>query len=104
MILEAVYEPVFLNVSHGFRPKRSCHTALKSIKCEFNGVRWFVEGDIKSCFDNMEHELLIKALEEHVTCKWAMIYIKRWLSVYLLFLFQVAKIMFFYAFLPKFFP
>lgn len=46
MILEAVYEPIFLNVSHGFRPKRSCHTALKFIKMEFNGARWFVEGDI----------------------------------------------------------
>lgn len=47
MVLEAVYEPVFLPVSHGFRPKRSCHTALKSLKMEFNGMRWFVEGDIK---------------------------------------------------------
>lgn len=47
MVLEAVYEPVFLPVSHGFRPKRSCHTALKSLKREFNGMRWFVEGDIK---------------------------------------------------------
>ena len=59
MILEAVYEPVFLPVSHGFRPGKSCHTALKSLKREFNGYRWFVEGDIKGCFDNINHEVLI---------------------------------------------
>ena len=53
MILEAVYEPIFLDVSHGFRPKRSCHTALKQLRREFNGTRWFVEGDIKGCFDNI---------------------------------------------------
>ena len=47
MILETVYEPIFLDVSHGFRPKRSCHTALKQLRREFNGTRWFVEGDIK---------------------------------------------------------
>ena len=58
MILEAVYEPIFLDVSHGFRPKRSCHTALKQLRREFNGTRWFVEGDIKGCFDNIYlHEL-----------------------------------------------
>lgn len=57
MILEAVYEPIFLNVSHGFRPKRSCHTALKQLRWEFNGTRWFVEGDIKGCFDNIDHAI-----------------------------------------------
>lgn len=59
MVLEAVYEPVFLNVSHGFRPKRSCHTALTSLKKEFNGTRWFVEGDIKGCFDTIDHAALV---------------------------------------------
>lgn len=66
MVLEAVYEPIFLNVSHGFRPKRSCHTALKSLKFEFNGVRWFVEGDIKGCFDNINHEVLVGLLHNKV--------------------------------------
>lgn len=59
MVLEAVYEPVFLNVSHGFRPKKSCHTALTSLKKEFNGTRWFVEGDIKGCFDTIDHAALV---------------------------------------------
>lgn len=62
MILEAIYEPVFLNVSHGFRPNRSCHTALKELKKEFNGSRWFVESDIKGCFDNINHEILVKVI------------------------------------------
>lgn len=59
MVLEAVYEPVFLKVSHGFRPKRSCHTALTSLKKDFNGTRWFVEGDIKGCFDTIDHVALV---------------------------------------------
>ncbi len=59
MILEAVYEPFFQDCSHGFRPNRSCHTALKTIKKEFNGIRWFVEGDIKGCFDNINHQVLV---------------------------------------------
>ena len=59
MVLEAVYEPIFLECSHGFRPKRSCHTALNGIKRGFNGTRWFVEGDIKGCFDTIDHGTLV---------------------------------------------
>lgn len=66
MILEAVHEPIFLNVSHGFRPKRSCHTALKFIKMEFNGARWFVEGDIKGCFDNIDHQRLVGLIRNKI--------------------------------------
>ena len=59
MILEAVYEPVFSKYSHGFRPNKSCHTALKDLKHKFYGTRWFIEGDIKGCFDNIDHKTLI---------------------------------------------
>ena len=59
MILEAVYEPVFSDFSHGFRPKRSCHTALKSVVFRLNGARWFIEGDIRGCFDNINHDVLV---------------------------------------------
>lgn len=62
MILEAVYEPVFSPQSHGFRPGRSCHTALKDIKHGFPGVRWFIEGDIKGCFDHIDHNVLIAVI------------------------------------------
>lgn len=62
MILEAVHEPVFLEQSHGFRPNRSCHTALKAIDTGFTGIRWFVEGDIKGCFDNIDHHRLVEII------------------------------------------
>lgn len=54
-----MYEPVFLNCSHGFRPNRSCHTALAQAKQEFSGARWFIEGDIKGCFDHIDHTVLV---------------------------------------------
>lgn len=59
MILEAVYEPTFLNCSYGFRPKRSCLTALEHVKHDFRGAKWFIEGDIKGCFDNINHATLV---------------------------------------------
>lgn len=66
MVLEAVYEPVFMNCSHGFRPNRSCHTALKEIQHSFTGVRWFVEGDIKGCFDNIDHATLVGCINRKI--------------------------------------
>ena len=66
MILEAVYEPIFLPSSHGFRPNRSCHTALKDIKHGYPGVRWFVEGDIKGFFDHIDHGQLTALVYEKV--------------------------------------
>jgi len=66
MILEAVYEPTFSNYSHGFRPNKSCHTALQSLKKEFTGVTWFVEGDIKGCFDNIDHHILIDVINSKI--------------------------------------
>ena len=62
-ILEVIYEPVFVDQSHGFRPGRSCHTALEQISTNFRSVKWFIEGDIKGCFDNIDHSVLIKTLE-----------------------------------------
>ena len=66
MILESVYEPLFSYYSHGFRPNRSCHTALNSLKKEFTGVSWFVEGDIKSCFDSIDHHVLINIINAKI--------------------------------------
>lgn len=66
MILESIYEPSFLNCSHGFRPKRSCHTAMAYVKSNFTGVKWFVEGDIKGCFDNIDHHVLINILRRRI--------------------------------------
>lgn len=66
MLLEAIYEPTFSNLSHGFRLKRSCHTALSQIKDTFTGVRWMVEGDIKACFDCFDHHVLIDILRRRI--------------------------------------
>ena len=60
MILESIYEPTFQSTSHGFRPGKSCHTALSQIQKTFTGVSWFVEGDIKGCYDHISHDWLIK--------------------------------------------
>ena len=64
MILEAYYEPQFSDHSHGFRPDRGCHTALSEVVTHWTGVRWFVEGDIKGCFDNIDHEVMLSVLGE----------------------------------------
>ena len=66
MILEAYYEPQFSDHSHGFRPGRGCHTALSEVATHWTGVRWFVEGDIKGCFDNIDHEVMLSILEEQL--------------------------------------
>ena len=69
LILEAIYEPTFSENSHGFRPGRSCHTALEAVKREMNGVRWWVEGDIKGYFDNVNHDTLLRILSKRITDK-----------------------------------
>mgnify|MGYP001045322228 CR=1 FL=1 len=67
MILEAIYEGSFENTSHGFRPQRSPQTALSSIQKSFTGTKWFIEGDIKGFFDNIDHEVLIAILSERIS-------------------------------------
>lgn len=65
-ILEAYYEPQFSDLSHGFRPRRGCHTALTTIKRVWHGTKWFIEGDIKSCFDSIQPEILLKILQKDI--------------------------------------
>ena len=66
MLLEAIYEPTFSTHSHGFRPGRSCHTALKEVQVTFTGVNWIIEGDIKACFDSFDHHVLIEILRRRI--------------------------------------
>ena len=66
MILESIYEPVFSNRSHGFRPRRSCQTALMQIQNTFTGTNWFVEGDIHACFDSFDHHVVIDLLRKRI--------------------------------------
>lgn len=66
MILEAYYEPSFSERSHGFRPNRGCHTALEAIRYRWTGTKWFIEGDIKGCFDNIPHSTILSILERNI--------------------------------------
>lgn len=64
-ILEAYYEPRFSSCSHGFRPGRGCHTALREVKQKGRGTKWFIEGDLSACFDRIDHTILLNILREN---------------------------------------
>lgn len=66
LLLESIYEPTFHNCSHGFRPNKSCHTALKYVQKYFTGTKWFIEGDIKGCFEQIDHHILISILRRRI--------------------------------------
>ena len=66
MLLESIYENSFEDASHGFRPDRSCHTALRMIQNRFTRCKWFVEGDIKGFFDNIDHNVMIGILRKRI--------------------------------------
>lgn len=65
LLLEPIYEPNFLKCSHGFRPERSCHTALEQVKTII-GVRWWIEGDIQGFFDHLNHPTLLRLLNRRI--------------------------------------
>jgi group II intron reverse transcriptase/maturase len=67
MILEAIYEPNFSDNSHGFRPFRSCHSALKAFYTKFQYSQWLIEGDIYKCFDSIEHNKLMNLIERKIS-------------------------------------
>jgi group II intron reverse transcriptase/maturase len=66
LILDAYFEPQFSPHSHGFRPERGCHTALREIYHNWVGTVWFIEGDISKCFDALSHELVLSILRETI--------------------------------------
>ena len=65
-LLEAYYEPQFSDRSHGFGSNRGCHSALREIYYNWRGTVWFIEGDIRGCFDNLDHQVLMSILREHI--------------------------------------
>jgi group II intron reverse transcriptase/maturase len=65
LLMEAFYEPRFSDLSHGFRPRRGCHTALTDVET-WNGTTWFIEGDISDCFGSLDHEVMMTVLAEHI--------------------------------------
>jgi retron-type reverse transcriptase len=66
LLLEAYYEPVFSDRSHGFRPGRGCHTALREVANTWTGATWFIEGDIADCFGSLDHEVMLSMLAENI--------------------------------------
>lgn len=66
LILQAIYEPIFLDSSHGFRPARSCHTALVQLKTTCRGTNWVIEGDIKGFFENISFDKLLELLSKRI--------------------------------------
>lgn len=77
--MESNLDPIFHPDSYGYRPKKSAHQALNKCKERCWKYSWVVEIDIKGFFDNVRHDLVIKALEHHKMPKWVILYCKRWL-------------------------
>jgi len=69
LVLSSIYEPSFLNYSHGFRPGRNTHSALRMVDAQCKGATWFIEVDITKCFDTISHDHLMAILSRRITCQ-----------------------------------
>lgn len=79
-LIEPDLDPIFLPDSYGYRPRKSALDAVGVTRERCWKYDWVLEFDIKGLFDNLPHELLLKAVQKHVKCKWALLYIERWLT------------------------
>ena len=79
-LIEPDLDPVFLPDSYGYRPRKSALDAVGVTRERCWKYDWVLEFDIKGLFDNIDHELLLKAVRKHVKCEWALLYIERWLT------------------------
>src|ERR1700687_3422000 len=79
-VIEPILDPVFLADSYGYRPRKSALDAVGVTRERCWKDDWVRGFDIKGLFDNINHELLLRAIRKHVTCKWALLYIERWLT------------------------
>jgi RNA-directed DNA polymerase len=79
-VIEPILDPIFLADSYGYRPNKSALDAVGVTRERCWKYQWVLEFDIKGLFDNIDHELLLRAVRKHVTCKWALVYIERWLK------------------------
>jgi len=78
--LEALLEPVFHRDSYGYRSGRSAIDAVRAARQRCWKSAWVIDLDIKSFFDTIDHELLLKAVRHHTQCRWMLLYIERWLK------------------------
>jgi RNA-directed DNA polymerase len=79
-MLEPQIDPFFHQNSYGYRPNKSALDAIAKTRERCWDFKWVIDLDIKGFFDNMNHELLMKALKKHTDCKWVLLYIERWLK------------------------
>jgi RNA-directed DNA polymerase len=80
LVIEPTLDPIFLADSYGYRPYKSALDAVGVTRERCWKYNWVLEFDIKGLFDNIDHELLLRAVRKHITCKWALLYIERWLN------------------------
>lgn len=80
LVIEPILDPIFLADSYGYRPNKSALDAVGVTRERCWKYNWVLEFDIKGLFDNIDHELLLRAVRKHITCKWALLYIERWLN------------------------
>lgn len=80
LLIQGDLEKVFYDDSYGFRPKKSAHDAVAVCEKRCWDFDWVVDLDIKGFFDNIDHELMLKAARKHVRDKWIITYIERWLK------------------------
>lgn len=78
--LERIVEPQFHDSSFGYRPKRNCHQAVEQATNNVFRCDWVIDLDIKSFFDTIDHELLMKAVKHYCSDKWVLLYVTRWLK------------------------
>jgi group II intron reverse transcriptase/maturase len=80
LYFEPMVEPSFHPDSYGYRPGKSAIDAVRVTRTRCWRYDWVVEFDIKGLFDNIDHELLMKAVRKHTDCPWVILYIERWLT------------------------
>jgi RNA-directed DNA polymerase len=79
-VFEPLVEPAFHENSYGYRPNRSAHDALAVVRRRCWEYDWVIEFDIKGLFDNIDHDLLMRAVRHHCQIPWVVLYIERWLK------------------------
>lgn len=84
VILEHLWEPEFLNTSHGFRPNRSVHTALLELYLKGGNYTWVIQGDISKCFDSIPHDVILKIISEKIQCARTLELINKTLKIHIL--------------------
>ena len=80
VILQAIWEEEFLDTSHGFRPGRSIHTALRELYIEGGRFTWVIQGDITKCFDSIPHDVIMRLLKRKVRCQRTLEYVQKSLT------------------------